>query len=260
MHRVLRRCVAAAEHRSRHDCQPNKPAGVHGLDQCRAQRSGKGPLGERDTLCFIRCFRICGAPVSHGLRNDHDQVAAQAERDALDALSTGIITFDAAHRVLFANAAARAQAENLSLRLDAGTEMSGPPVVIKALLTLIGDAVRGGAGGTTCLSRADGGEEGVTVVPVRGPGARPPLAPSGGASRRDGAAGRRVAQPRGGERIAAAARHDLTAAELRWPTKRGRANGMAAAAATLGISPNTLKSHTKRIYAKIGIGGYAELV
>jgi DNA-binding CsgD family transcriptional regulator len=35
---------------------------------------------------------------------------------------------------------------------------------------------------------------------------------------------------------------------------------MAAAAATLGISPNTLKSHTKRIYAKIGIRGHAELV
>jgi DNA-binding CsgD family transcriptional regulator len=57
-----------------------------------------------------------------------------------------------------------------------------------------------------------------------------------------------------------AARHDLTAAELRVATELGRTNGMAAAAATLGISPNTLKSHTKRIYAKIGIRGHAELV
>jgi DNA-binding CsgD family transcriptional regulator len=35
---------------------------------------------------------------------------------------------------------------------------------------------------------------------------------------------------------------------------------MAAAAAMLGISLNTLKSHTKRIYGKIGIRGHAELV
>ena len=35
---------------------------------------------------------------------------------------------------------------------------------------------------------------------------------------------------------------------------------MTAAAAMLGISQNTLKTHTKRIYAKIGIRGHAELV
>jgi DNA-binding CsgD family transcriptional regulator len=39
-----------------------------------------------------------------------------------------------------------------------------------------------------------------------------------------------------------------------------QANGMTAAAAMLGISLNTLKSHTKRIYGKIGIRGHAELV
>ena len=63
-----------------------------------------------------------------------------------------------------------------------------------------------------------------------------------------------------GDDDAVAASHDLTAAELRVATELGRANGMAAAAAALGISPNTLKSHTKRIYAKIGIRGHAELV
>jgi DNA-binding CsgD family transcriptional regulator len=52
----------------------------------------------------------------------------------------------------------------------------------------------------------------------------------------------------------------LTAAELRVATALAQANGMTAAAAILGISPNTLKSHTKRIYAKIGIRGHAELV
>jgi hypothetical protein len=131
---------------------------------------------------------------------------------------------------LFANAAARAQAENLSLRLDAGTEMSGPPAVIKALRKLIGDAVRGGAGGTTCLSRTDGSDVGVTVAPVRG---RALDHPSHHPAGRPAAMALLVDVSRSHE---------------------------AAAAATLGISPNTLKSHTKRIYAKIGIRGHAELV
>lgn len=35
---------------------------------------------------------------------------------------------------------------------------------------------------------------------------------------------------------------------------------MKTAAAMLGISLNTLKSHTKRIYAKVGVRGHAGLV
>ncbi|WP_314950253.1 helix-turn-helix transcriptional regulator [Bradyrhizobium cosmicum] len=56
------------------------------------------------------------------------------------------------------------------------------------------------------------------------------------------------------------ARHGLTPAELRVATALTQTSGMQATAAMLGISSNTLKSHTKRIYAKIGIRGHAELV
>jgi hypothetical protein len=112
----------------------------------------KGPLGERDIAALNSLLPHLRRACQLRLRMHDYQAAAQAERDALDALSTGIVTFDSAHRVLVANAAARAQAENLPLRFAAGTEMSGPPVVIKAFRKLIDDAVRGGAGGTTCLS------------------------------------------------------------------------------------------------------------
>ena len=57
-----------------------------------------------------------------------------------------------------------------------------------------------------------------------------------------------------------AARHGLTVAELRVATALAQANGMTAAATMLGISVNTLKTHTQRIYAKVGIRGHAELV
>jgi DNA-binding CsgD family transcriptional regulator len=187
------------------------------------------------------------------------QAAAQNERDALDALSTGIITFDAGHRVLFANTVARAQAEDLSLRLDAGCDVSGPPAVTKAFRALVGDAVRGGAGGTIRLPRGDGGDIGMTVAPVRG---RAFQHPSHHASARPVAIALLVDVSRTRDAASAilAARHGLTAAELRVATALAQVNGMTAAAAMLGVSPNTLKSHTKRIYAKIGIRGHAELV
>ncbi|RZI37874.1 hypothetical protein EGT07_37080, partial [Herbaspirillum sp. HC18] len=57
-----------------------------------------------------------------------------------------------------------------------------------------------------------------------------------------------------------AARHGLTAAEMRAANVLVQTSGMDAAAAMLGISRNTIKSHAKRIYAKIGVRSHAELV
>src|SRR5882762_6756190 len=118
----------------------------------------KGPFSERDIVVLNALLPHLRRACQLRLRMHDYQAAAQAERDALDALSTGIITFDAGHRVLFANTAAQAQAEKLSLHFHTGTDVSGPPAVANALRALIGDAVRGGAGGTRRLSREDGGD------------------------------------------------------------------------------------------------------
>jgi DNA-binding CsgD family transcriptional regulator len=219
----------------------------------------KGPFNERDIAVLNALLPHLRRACELRLRLLDYQAAAQAERDALDALSTGIITFDAGHRVLFANTVARAHAEELSLRLDTGTDVSGPPAVTNALRALVGDAARGGAGGTTRLSRGDGGDIGMTVAPIRG---RALDHPSHHAAARPVAIALLVDVSRTRDAASAllAARHGLTAAELRVATALAQANGMTAAAAILGISPNTLKSHTKRIYAKIGIRGHAELV
>jgi DNA-binding CsgD family transcriptional regulator len=185
--------------------------------------------------------------------------AARAERDALDLVSTGIITFDSGKRVLFANAAARTRGEELSLRVNAGSDLSGPPSVVNGIRALLANTLRGGAGGTCRLSQPNGREIGITVTSVRGRAF-------------DHASHHRTASPaaiallvdisRNGEAASAllAARHGLTAAELRVATALSQTSGMKAAAAMLGISSNTLKSHTKRIYAKIGVRGHAELV
>ena len=219
----------------------------------------KGPFIERDIAVLNSLLPHLRRAFELRLRLLDYQAAAQGERDALDALSTGIITFDAGHRVLFANKVARAQAEELSLRLDTGTDVSGPPAVTNAFRALVRDAVSGGAGGTTRLPRGDGSNIGVTVAPVRG---RALDDPSHHAAARPAAIALLVDVSRSRDAASAllAARHGLTAAELRVTAALAQANGMTAAASMLGISPNTLKSHTKRIYAKIGIRGHAELV
>ena len=102
----------------------------------------KGPFGERDVAVLNSLLPHLRRASELRLRLLDYQAAAQNERDALDALSTGIITFDAGHRVLFANSVARAQAEELSLRLDTGADVSGTPAVTKVLRALVGDAVR----------------------------------------------------------------------------------------------------------------------
>ena len=219
----------------------------------------KGPFHTDDIAVLKSLLPHLRRACELRLRMHDYQAAALAERDALDALPTGIITFDTRHRVLFANAAARARAGELSLRLNTGSDVSGPPAVVTTLRALVGDVVRGGAGGTTCLSRVAGGDIGVTVAPVKGrafdhPSHRPAGSPAAIALLVDVCSNHEAAS------ALLAARHDLTAAELRVTAVLARANGMAAAAAMLGISVNTLKTHAKRIYAKIGIRGHAELV
>jgi DNA-binding CsgD family transcriptional regulator/PAS domain-containing protein len=219
----------------------------------------KGPFSERDVAVLNSLLPHLRRASELRLRMLDYRAAAQAERDALDALSTGIITFDTGHRVLFANVAARAQAEAMSLRVNTGTDVSGPSAVTNAFRALVGDAVRGGAGGTTRLQRSDGGDIGVTVAPVRGhaldqPSHHTAVRPAAIALLVD------VSRTHDSASALLAARHGLTAAEMRVVAALAQANGMTAVAAMLGISRNTLKTHAKRIYAKVGIRGHAELV
>jgi DNA-binding CsgD family transcriptional regulator/PAS domain-containing protein len=224
------------------------------------ERSEKaGPFGERDTAILGLLLPHLRRASELRLRMLDYSEAARAERDALDLVSTGIITFDSGQRVLFANAAARTRGEELSLRVNAGSDLSGPPSVVNGIRALLANTLRGGAGGTCRLSQPNGREIGITVTSVRGRAF-------------DHASHHKTASPaaiallvdisRNGEAASAllAARHGLTAAELRVATALSQTSGMKAAAAMLGISSNTLKSHTKRIYAKIGVRGHAELV
>lgn len=218
-----------------------------------------GPFSERDAAILSSLLphlrRACELRL---LLHDYRE-AAQAERDALDALSTGIVTFDACQRVLFANSAARSRAEEMSLRLDAGSSPSGPPVVANEILALLAGALRGGAAGTRRLLCPNGSVIGITVTPVRGhafahPSHHKTASPAAIALLVD------ISGSRDAGTALLATRHGLTAAEMRAANVLAQTSGMDAAAAMLGISRNTIKSHAKRIYAKIGVRSHAELV
>ena len=218
-----------------------------------------GPFGERDAAILRSLLPHLRRACELRLRMRDYQAAAQAERDALDALSTGIITFDSCQRVLFANTAARSRAEELSLRLEEGSGLSGPPGMTNEIAGLLVEALRGGAAATRRLLSPDGGETGVTVTPVKGhafghPSHHRPASPAAIALLVD------ISASRDAGTALLAARHGLTAAEMRAASVLAQTSGMDAAAAMLGISRNTIKSHAKRIYAKIGVRSHAELV
>ncbi|WBL81979.1 LuxR C-terminal-related transcriptional regulator [Bradyrhizobium xenonodulans] len=224
------------------------------------ERSEKsGPFNERDAAILRSLLPHVRRACELRLRMHDYREAAQAERDALDALSTGIITFDAGQRVLFANSSARMRGEELSLRVVAGSDLSGPPGIVNGVRALLADAVRSGTAGTRRLSRPNGREIGLTVTPVRG---RAFDHPSHHRTASPAAIALLVDLSHNGEAASAllAARHGLTTAELRVATALTQSSDMRTAAVMLGISRNTLKSHTKRIYAKIGVRGHAELV
>lgn len=218
-----------------------------------------GPFSERDAAVLRSLLPHLRRACELRLRMHDYQAAVQAERDALDALSTGIIIFDAGQRVLFANTAARSQTEELSLRLQEGNGLSGPPGMTNDILALLTDALRGGAAATRRLLRPNGGETGITVTPVTGrafghPSHHRTASPAAIALLVD------ISGSRDAGTALLAARHGLTAAETRAANVLAQTSGMDAAAAMLGISRNTVKSHAKRIYAKIGVRSQAELV
>ncbi|ULK97566.1 helix-turn-helix transcriptional regulator [Bradyrhizobium sp. I71] len=216
-----------------------------------------GPFSARDRAILSSLLPHLRRACELRLRMLDYQEAAQTERDALDALSTGIVVFDAGQRVLFANSAARARAEEVSLRLDAGCAPSGPSA--NELRAVLADTLRGETVGTCRLLHPSGREIRITVTPVKGrafahPSHHKRASPAAIALLGD------VSRSRDAASALLAARHGLTAAELRAAAALAQTSGMEAAAAMLGLSRNTLKTHAKRIYAKTGVRGHAELV
>ncbi len=187
---------------------------------------------------------------------------AREQQELLDLLKIGIVLIDAFGRARCVNRAAHEiVAKGQGLTLHNATISASEHGAAAELARLIAATISGGAGGTLALSRQDPAIPLVVLVcPLRGT-IRDKLL-------RLGEPQTAVALFIKDPALAGEARLDdvlmqfyqLTSAETRVATMFAAGFGTVGASQHLAVSENTVKTHAKRIYEKMGLKGHGELV
>jgi DNA-binding CsgD family transcriptional regulator/PAS domain-containing protein len=180
-----------------------------------------------------------------------------AKTAALDRLDHGVVLIDAGGRVLFANRAAEAI---IALRDGLAVVKEGLRAALPAdtarLQTLIADTLRGAAGGTMRVTRPSLAEPYLLLVaPAHGNwhrsiGAVPAAVIFITALDQAVAPDLRLLAPA----------FDLTATEAKIAVSIAAGGGVPATARALRISPNTVHTHLRRIFRKLGVNDQPALV
>lgn len=223
---------------------------------CRSVRRGPFDLEELRLLEWLSPH-LCRS-VALGFRIDGYVAMQRASFDALDRLADGVIVLDRKARVLFTNAAARRIAEHGALRLQhpIATDSQAHS---QRLSELIRTALQGSAGGTMSLPRdANGRPLTILVSSIRSK----ELGRLSDAGVKDAAVMLFVIDPANRRSIPLGQIMDaygLTLAEARVALAASSGNTVAETAQSLGLSPNTIKTHLRHVFAKTGLGRQAEL-
>jgi DNA-binding CsgD family transcriptional regulator len=180
-----------------------------------------------------------------------------AKTAALDGLDHGVLLVDAGGRVLFANRAAEAI---IALRDGLTVVRDGLRAALPAdtarLQALIAETLRGSAGGTMRMMRPSLAEPFLLLVaPARG-NWHWSIDPVPAAVIFITALDRAVAPDL---RLLAPA-FDLTATEAKIAISIAAGGGVPATARALRISPNTVHTHLRRIFRKLGVNDQPALV
>jgi DNA-binding CsgD family transcriptional regulator len=178
--------------------------------------------------------------------------------DVLEQLSDGVIVLDRRARVLFANAPARGfEAEGLLHLNRVPTTWSHPHS--QRLAELVRSALQRERGGTMSLPRrGDGRLLTIFVSSIRSKDG----GPMADASIRDAAVLLFVIDPASRRSIPVVQIMDaygLTRAEARVALAASSGNTILETAQLLKLSPNTIKTHLRRVFAKTATGRQAEL-
>jgi DNA-binding CsgD family transcriptional regulator len=223
---------------------------------CRNTR--QGPFGSDERKLFDWLVPHLRRSITLGFKLNSYQAMQRAAFDVLERVSDGVILLDRRARLLFANGAARALESSGALRMrqflttysqshsqrlaelirsaldgSAGGSMSMPGCVAGQLLTIIASSVRGkDVGRFSDLNMKDA----AVLVFVIDPANRSsiPLA-----------------------RIMDA--YGLTRAEARVALASSSGKTVSETAQLLALSPNTIKTHLRRVFAKTATGRQAEL-
>jgi DNA-binding CsgD family transcriptional regulator/PAS domain-containing protein len=213
-----------------------------------------GPYAASELAAASRFLPHLGRAAQLRLLLRRSEGEKQLALAALEGLAAGVLLLDGSGRALFANRTARELAATRdAIMLDARGVRARHRSDDRVFQLLIGSATAGGAAGAVALSRASGGLPLVALVaPLMG--ALAAMAARAGLA--SGAAGvfltdpERQAEPPA-ERLQAL--FGLTPTEARVALHLVRAGTIARAAHALGLAPETVRTHLKRIYGKTGI-------
>jgi DNA-binding CsgD family transcriptional regulator len=223
---------------------------------CRNTRRGPFDGGEQRLLERLSPH-LCRS-IALGFRIDSYLAMRTAAFDVLEQLADGVLVLDRRARIVFANAAARKfEADGiLNLRHMLSTYSQSHS---KRLAELISAAVLGFPGGTMSMPRiTDGRLLTILVSSIRSKD----LGRLSDAGLKDVAVLLFVIDPANRTSIPVSQIIDaygLTQAEARVALAASSGSTIIETAKLLGLSPNTIKTHLRRVFAKTATGRQAEL-
>ncbi|MGY4624783.1 helix-turn-helix transcriptional regulator [Bradyrhizobium sp. USDA 4486] len=226
------------------------------FNMCRSARHGPFDPDEQRLLEWLSPH-LCRS-VALGFRMDGYLAMQQATFNILDRLADGVTVLDRKARVLFANGAARRMAEEGVLRLHQSVTTRSP-AHSQRLGELIRRALKGAAGGTMSLPRdIDGELLAILVTPIRSKD----LGRLSDAGIKDAAVLLFIVDPANRRSIPLGQIMDaygLTHAEARVALAASSGHTILETAQSLKLSPNTIKTHLRRVFAKTATGRQGEL-
>ncbi|WP_428667605.1 helix-turn-helix transcriptional regulator [Reyranella sp.] len=218
----------------------------------------QGPFTAHDRSAFERLTPHLRRAMQLQLRVEGYQHLVEGTLSALDQLAVGILILTNSASVAYANRKAREMhAEGGPILLHDGTVVARSAGRSAQLRRLISDSLCGGAGGAVPLSESDTRKSAVAVVaPLRGRSVHALRAegmPTVGAVIFVSAGSASDVAPTILTQL-----YGFTPAETRVALHIARGESVAAIASALGLSVNTVKTHTRRIFDKAGVRRQAE--
>jgi DNA-binding CsgD family transcriptional regulator len=223
---------------------------------CRGARQGQFAPEEQRLLEWLSPH--LRRSVALGFRIDGYIAMQQAAFNILEHLADGVVVLDRRAQVLFANAAARRLEAEGALRLRQPVATSSPQHS-QRLAELLRAALLGAPGGTMSVPRnTDGHLLTLVVSSIRGKD----IGRLSDAGYKDAAVLLFVIDPANRRSIPLSQIMDaygLTPAEARVALAASSGNTVIETAQLLKLSPNTIKTHLRRVFAKTATGRQAEL-
>ena len=226
---------------------------------CRSER--QGPFEEGVLRFFAQLYPHMRRSLLLGFRLDAYKALQRAEFQVLDRLSAGVILLDRSARVVFVNAAARAMtASDGPLRLRNSALAAASPAHAQRFRELVTAAVRGDTLVTTMSipHPHDGRLLTVLVASLRSRD----IDRFGGLGMRDAWAMLVIHDPARPMEIPfewVMDAYGLTLAEARVALCAASGATIPETAHRLNVSPNTVKTHLRKVFAKTGTNRQAEL-